>query len=283
MIARSVPTAGLAIEDYLVDVNRLQGKVAVITGAAGGLGSALSRLFVDEGGHLLMTDIDVDRGRALASELGPNASFARLDVSSEADWSAVIGRLVEEKGRVDVLVNNAAILLIGPILQFSASDPHFGGSQSTRVLLGRTDRGPSDGGRRRRIDHQHLVRRRYPRYAGRCRLRVDQMGSARNHRVAAVELGSSGVRVNAIPPGGMRTAMASPTVNVNMGLIPAEQIIDSWPLGRLSDPREVATSAVFLASDESSFCTGAEFIIDGGATAGPPYLDHHASTSVGTS
>ena len=264
-------------------MNRLHGKVAVITGAAGGLGSALSRLFVDEGAHLLMTDIDVDRGRALASELGQNASFAKLDVSSEADWSAVIGRLVEEKGRVDVLVNNAAILLVGPILQFSASD--FRALVEVNQLgcfLGVQTAGRAmvagGGGSIINISSVDGMQGT-PGVGGYASTKWAVRGIT---RVAAVELGRSGVRVNAILPGGMRTVMASPTVNVSMGLIPAEQIIDSWPLGRLSDPREVATCAVFLASDESSFCTGAEFIIDGGATAGPPYLDHHASTSVAT-
>jgi 3alpha(or 20beta)-hydroxysteroid dehydrogenase len=92
-------------------------------------------------------------------------------------------------------------------------------------------------------------------------------------RSAANELGQAGVRVNAIFPGGMATGMAAPEGNALMKIKPPEEIIGSWPLARIASPKEVAPLAVYLASEESSFCTGAEFVIDGGATTGPAYLD----------
>ncbi len=91
-------------------------------------------------------------------------------------------------------------------------------------------------------------------------------------KVAAAELGSLGIRVNAIHPGGMATAMATVGSNQAMKIKPAEEIIGGWPLGRLASPAEVASMAVFLAAEESSFCTGGDFVVDGGATVGPPYL-----------
>jgi 3alpha(or 20beta)-hydroxysteroid dehydrogenase len=94
-------------------------------------------------------------------------------------------------------------------------------------------------------------------------------------KVAAVELGPLGIRVNAIHPGGMATAMTVVGSNQAMKIKPAAEIIGGWPLGRLASPDEVARMAVFLAAPESSFCTGADFVVDGGATAGPPYLERN--------
>jgi 3alpha(or 20beta)-hydroxysteroid dehydrogenase len=260
-------------------MNRLDGKVAVVTGAAGGLGSALSRLFVAEGAEVILADVDTVRGEALARELGPAAAFARLDVSNEDEWNAVVDRIVRDKGRLDVLVNNAAILLVGPVLQFTAGDFRklmeinqlgcfLGVRTAARVMV------RQGGGSIINVASVDATQGT-PGVAAYASTKWAVRGIS---RVAAVELGRHRVRVNTIMPGGMRTAMVAPSINTNMGLLPAEQIIDGWPLGRLADPSEVAPIAVFLASDESSYCTGAEIVVDGGATAGPPYLDRRAPT-----
>ena len=256
-------------------MGRLQGKVALITGAAGGLGAALSRAFVAEGAHVIVTDVQDDAGRALANELGTSASFARLDVSSETAWAAVIDDGVRARGRIDVVVNNAAVLLPGPILDYSLSD--FRASIEVNQIgcflgvqaAGRAMIADGRGGSIINISSVDGLRG-MPGVAGYSSTKWAMRGIT---RVAAVEFGPSKVRVNAILPGGIRGAMAAPAINVKMRLRPAEQIVGGWPLGRLADPDEFAPLAVYLASDESAYCTGSEFVIDGGATSGPDYLD----------
>jgi len=257
---------------------RLQGKVALITGAAGGLGEALSRAFVAEGAHVVVTDVQLDAARALAGELGSAASFAPLDVANEAAWATTIGDVVRERGRIDVVVNNAAVLLPGPILDYSLSDYRtsvevnqigcfLGVQAAARAMI-------ADGGGGSIINISSVDGLRgTPGVAGYASTKWAVRGIT---RVAAVELGPRNVRVNAILPGGMTTAMASPAINLKMRLKTAEQIVGGWPLGRLAHPDEIAPLAVFLASDESAFCTGSEFVIDGGATSGPDYLDRTA-------
>jgi 3alpha(or 20beta)-hydroxysteroid dehydrogenase len=256
----------------------LQGKVALITGAAGGLGAALSRAFVAEGAHVVVTDVQHDGARAVADELGDAATFAPLDVTSEDAWKTTIEAVVRDRGRVDVVVNNAAVLLVGPILDYSASDFRtsvevnqigcfLGVQAGARAMIA-----DGRGGSIINIGSVDGLRGT-PGVAGYASTKWAVRGLT---RVAAVEFGPRKVRVNAILPGGMTTAMAAPAINVKMRLRPAEQIVGGWPLGRLAHPDEIAPLAVFLASDESAYCTGAEFVIDGGATSGPDYLDRSA-------
>ena len=263
------------MQTTFIAVTRLQGKVALITGAAGGLGAALARAFVAQGAHVIVTDVQLDAGRALADELGSSASFAPLDVTSETAWAATIDDVVREHGRVDVVVNNAAVLLVGPVVDYSVDDFRasvevnqigcfLGVQAGARAMIA-----GGGGGSIINIGSVDGLRGT-PGVAGYASTKWAVRGIT---RVAAVELGPSNVRVNAILPGGMKTTMTAPATNVKMRLKPAEQIVGGWPLGRMAHPDEIAPLAVFLASDESAFCTGGEFVIDGGATAGPDYLD----------
>jgi 3alpha(or 20beta)-hydroxysteroid dehydrogenase len=257
---------------------RLQGKVTLITGAAGGLGAALARAFAAEGAHVVVTDVQHERARAIASELGNAASFAPLDVSDEAQWSAVVDETVRAHGRLDVVVNNAAVLLVGPVLDYSTADfrksvdvnqigTFLGVKYAARAMIA-----VGNGGSIINIGSVDGLRGT-PGVAGYASTKWAVRGIT---RAAAVELGAQRVRVNAILPGGMSTAMSSPAINLAMRLKPAEQIVGGWPLARLADPSEIAPLAVYLASDESAYCTGAEFVIDGGQTSGPDYLDRRA-------
>jgi len=266
------------VETTFIAVMRLQGKVALITGAAGGLGKALARAFAAEGAHVVVTDVQLDAARALADELGAAATFAPLDVTSEEAWTTTISEVVHARGRIDVVVNNAAVLLPGPILDYPVSDYRtsievnqigcfLGVQAAARAMI-------ADGGGGSIINISSVDGLRgTPGVAGYASTKWAVRGIT---RVAAVELGPSNVRVNAILPGGMSTAMAAPAINLKMRLKTAEQIVGGWPLARLAHPDEIAPLAVFLASDESAFCTGSEFVIDGGATSGPAYLDRSA-------
>jgi 3alpha(or 20beta)-hydroxysteroid dehydrogenase len=258
-----------------VQVNRLEDKVAFVTGAAQGLGEAVAEAFVAEGARVVLVDVAVDAGQAVAERLGPAARFMALDVADEDGWRTAIDATLTDLGRLDVLVNNAAILRLGPLLEFTLKEYRelievnqigcFLGMQAASRPMVSAGRGS--------IINVASVDALYgtPGTLGYGSTKWAVRGMT---KVAAVELGAAGVRVNGIFPGGMNTQMTAPgTSNMRMKAKPATEIISSWPISRLAPPTEVAPLAVFLASDESSFCTGAEFVIDGGATAGPAYLD----------
>jgi 3alpha(or 20beta)-hydroxysteroid dehydrogenase len=255
-------------------VHRLKDKVAIVTGAARGLGEAIAEAFVAEGAHVVLVDV-LDSGHLVAERLGPTARYMTLDVSDEDGWRATIATTVADLGQLDILVNNAAILRLGPLRDFSLKEyrelvevDQFGcflGMQAASRPMLAAGRGSIINVAS--VDALHGA-------AGTLAYGATKWAVRGMTKVAAVELGPSGVRVNGIFPGGMATTMAAPASNnVQMRAKSASEIIAEWPISRLATPSEVAPLAVFLASEESSFCTGAEFVVDGGATAGPAYLD----------
>ena len=201
-------------------MGRLDGKVALVTGAARGQGAAEARLFVREGARVLITDVLDAEGEALARELGPAAQYRRLDVSREEEWSAAVAA-AEKMGPLNVLVNNAAILLAKSIADTTLAD--------------------------------------YQRVIG-----INQVGCFLGIR-AAIELGRHGIRVNSVHPGGIDTPMGNPT---GMPLDEMNQFYAHHAIPRVGRPEEVAYMALFLASDEASYCSGAEYLVDGGWSAG---------------
>ena len=254
-------------------MHRLENRVAIVTGAAHGLGEAIADAFVAEGARVIVTDVAEAAGQLVADRLGPTARFVAFDVADERGWQATIDATVTELGQLDILVNNAAILRLGPLVDFDIADYRalievnqlgcFLGMQLAARVMVAAGRGS--------IINVASVDALYgtPGTTGYAATKWAVRGMT---KVAANELGATGVRVNAIFPGGMATSMAAPEGNILMKVRPAEEIIGGWPMGRLALPREVAPLAVFLASDESAYCTGGEFVIDGGATAGPAYL-----------
>lgn len=238
---------------------RLDGKIIVITGAAQGQGAAEARLFSTEGATVILTDVKADDGRALASELG--ATFVSHDVSSAADWEAVMAHVASEHGRLDGLVNNAAIFernrlvnttedQLRRMLDVNVMSVFFGMRAAVPLM---TDR----GGAIVNISSVAGLRAAPGSFAyGASKWAVTGMT-----KTAAYELGSVGIRVNSIHPGFIDTGMLpqNETVRENMaGIV---------PLGRLADPDEVARLALYLVSDESSYSTGSEFVVDGGISA----------------
>lgn len=241
-------------------MSRLAGKVALITGAARGQGAAAARRFVAEGARVVLADVVDDEGKALADELG--AEYLHLDVSEEDDWAAVVAET-----RFTVLVNNAGVLHFAPLADTALADYErvirinqvgtFLGMRA--VIPGMIAAGGGSIVNTSSIEGLAAAPLLVAYTASKFAIR----GMT---KVAALELGDKGIRVNSVHPGMIDTQML-PTA---LGGIQVDltRIGRRVPLRRVGRAEEIASLLVFLASDESSYCTGAEFTADGGATAG---------------
>lgn len=240
---------------------RLAGKVALITGGTGGMGESHARAFVREGANVLIADIDDARGDELAEELGPGVRYVHLDVTSTEEWAAAVAVAVSNFGKLDVLVNNAGILAFSPIDEYSDDDWNriiainlTGAFKGIRAAL----RALKEAAPSSIINVSSTAGLKgFPNVAG---YNASKFGLRGLTKSAALELAAFGIRVNSVHPGNIATKMI-------------EGFFSEFPhvaMGRAGRPEEVAEVIVFLASDESSFATGAEFILDGGETAGLP-------------
>ncbi|MGH3716918.1 MAG: glucose 1-dehydrogenase [Micromonosporaceae bacterium] len=245
---------------------RLDGKVALITGAARGQGAAAARRYVAEGARVMIADILDEPGKELADELGEAARYRHLDVSSESDWADAMAELLEAYGRLDVLVNNAGILAFSALADTSLAEyerviriNQFGTFLGIRTaVVPMTEAG---GGSIVNISSveglagmPHLVAYTSSKFAVRGMTKV-----------AAIELAPKRIRVNSVHPGMIDTPMLPTALGgVEVDLEKAARRV---PLRRPGSAEEIANLVVFLGSDESSYCTGAEFVADGGVTA----------------
>jgi 3alpha(or 20beta)-hydroxysteroid dehydrogenase len=245
-------------------MGRLDGKVALITGGARGQGAAEGRLFAAEGAEVVLTDVLDTDGEKTAADI--RGQYYHHDVTSEADWASVIDRILESHGRLDVLVNNAGIWLTGRMTDTSLADyRRVIEVNQIGVFLGmQAASKPMMAARKGSIINISSI-------AG---LRNSGSGFAYGAskwavrgmtKTAARELGPYGVRVNSIHPGLIETAMLHQLPGVDSGRLDA--MTAGIPLGRIADATEVANLALYLASDESSYSTGSEFIVDGGMTS----------------
>lgn len=242
----------------------LTGKVAIVTGAARGQGEAEARLFAALGAEVVLTDVLVEEGQQVAESIGAAARFVHHDVGNETDWRTAVDTAVGEFGLVDVLVNNAAICKVVPL----AEQDTAGFEQMLRVnLIGaflgmQAVTGPmqaAGGGSIVNISSQAGVQG----LAGYTAYGASKWGLRGMSKVAAIELGPLGIRVNTVYPGMIDTPMiAHLEVERGLGGHPGA------PLTRVGTPEEVADVVAFLASDASSYITGADLTVDGGASAG---------------
>ncbi len=263
-------------------MGRLDGKACLITGAARGIGLACAQAFAAEGAFVLLTDFRDELGAAEASRIGERARYRRLDVRRESDWDAAVAELVAWRGRVDVLVNNAAITGFdpGPDGAIAAHDPEHATLAAWRavhetnldgVFLGcraaiRAMRAAGTGSIINMSSRSGVVG--IPGAAA----YASSKAAVRNHsKTVALYCAEQGlkIRCNSVHPGAILTPMweamlgEGPEREQNMRDFTADT-----PLGRFGTPAEVAALMVYLASDESAYTTGAEFTIDGGILAG---------------
>ena len=246
---------------------RLEGKVALITGAAMGQGAAEARLFAQHGARVAVTDI-ADTAD-VATELGDLALALSLDVTQESQWASAVAATVERFGRLDILVNNAGIGFpprpIGEeerehhdkVWAVNADGVYLGIRAVAPVM---STQGAGSIVNISSIDGLVGV-------AGMMSYTASKFAVTGMTRTAALELGPHGVRVNSIHPGVIATPMldAAPPETLER----LQRVLDRQPIPRMGTAEEVAYLALYLASDESSYCTGAQFVIDGGHLAGP--------------
>jgi len=241
-------------------MGRLDGKVALISGAARGQGATEARLFVEEGAKVLLGDVLDAEGKEVAAEIGDSAAFTHLDVTEEASWRAAVDEAESHFGPVSVLVNNAGVLSFGPIDQIELAEFQrvlrinlqgvFLGIKSVVASMERAGGGSivnisSSAGMQGLPMLGSYV--------------ASKWGVRGLTKTAAADLGHRGIRVNSVHPGGVDTPMIA-------GSDTTGRSYQRLPIPRIGSADEVARAVLFLASDESSYTTGAELTVDGGAT-----------------
>jgi 3alpha(or 20beta)-hydroxysteroid dehydrogenase len=245
---------------------RLEGRVALITGAAGGIGASTARCMAQEGAALLLTDANGDGAERLAEELGGAAAARAHDVSSEHDWAAVCAWALDLHGRVDVLVNNAGVFLAAPLADTSPADfRRVLDVNVTGVFLGMRTLAPgmAERGRGSIVNVSSVAGLMGSPYL--TAYSASKWAVRGMTKVVAKELARSGVRVNSVHPGQIDTDMNSRQRERTPELI--DRLIKGIPMRRIGTPEEVAQAVLYLASDESVYVTGSELAIDGGTSA----------------
>lgn len=242
-------------------MGRVEGKVALVSGGARGMGASHVRVLVREGAKVVIADLLDAEGAALAAELGDNATYIHLDVTEPEQWDAAVAHTTSTFGSLNVLVNNAGIANGAALHEFT--DQMWStiiGINLSGVFYGMRAAAPAlaAAGNASIINVSSVEGLRgSPGLHGYVAAKFGVRGLTKS---VAVELAAAGVRVNSIHPGLIETAMTTGIDATRLQI----------PLGRAAKPEEVSNLVLFLASDESSYSTGSEFVIDGGLTSHIP-------------
>ena len=253
-------------------MGRLDGKVALITGGARGMGKSHVRHFVAEGARVIFGDVLDDRGAAVAAALGAQSCrYVHHDVTSESDWAAAAAAAVEGFGRLDVLVNNAGVLKFASIADMPLADfRQILEVNAVGCWLGmKTAIEPMTAAGGGSIINISSIEG-FTGAAGLSAYSASKFAIRGMTKAAARELGQFGIRVNSVHPGGVLTRMALEAAGTFEHL-DGDAFLKSMPIGRFAEPGEISRLVAYLASDDSSYSTGSEFIADGGILSGPGY------------
>ncbi|MDB5763649.1 MAG: dehydrogenase [Herminiimonas sp.] len=245
---------------------KLHQKVAIVTGAAHGIGLACARRFVQEGAQVMFADVDATAGTAAAAQLGAAAAFCRTDVSLKTDVELLIGTTLATFGRIDILINNAGITHAADFLDLAEEDfdrvlrvnlksMFLCGQAAARVMV---RQGSGAIINMSSVNAVLAIPNQVP-YV------VSKGGINQLTRVMALGLAPYGIRVNAIGPGTIMTELAKQAVLSSDEA--RRKILSRTPLGRCGEPEEVAAIAAFLASDDASYMSGQTIYADGGRLA----------------
>lgn len=248
---------------------RLDNKVAVITGGAKGLGAEMAKRFVEEGAKVVITDLDTKSGEETAAKIGKNILFMKHDVSKKEDWQKVIKATLDNYGKINIVVNDAGVGMIGDVESMTED------MWNTTIAVNLTGtmwgvklgiEAMKDNGEKNSIINLSSV----DGLVGDANLlayNASKGGVRLLTKSAALHCAEKGydIRVNSIHPGYIMTPMVEAGLKQNPKAM--DYLASLHPMGRLGKPSEIANMALFLASDESSFSTGSEFVADGGYTA----------------
>jgi 3alpha(or 20beta)-hydroxysteroid dehydrogenase len=253
-------------------MGRLEGKVALITGGARGMGKSHVRHFVSEGARVVFGDVLDDRGAAVAAGLGEESCrYVHHDVTSEEHWAAAVAATLETLGQLDVLVNNAGVLKFASIADMPLADFRrilevnaVGCWLGMKAVIGPMS--TAGGGSIVNISSIDG----FTGAAGLSAYSASKFAVRGMTKVAAQELGRLGIRVNSVHPGGVLTRMTVESAGT-FDHVDGDTFVKSMPIPRFGEPVEISRLVAFLASDDSSYSTGSEFIADGGVLCGPGY------------
>lgn len=244
-------------------MGRVAGKVAIVTGAARGMGASHAERLIAEGASVVVADVLDDDGAATAARLGDKARYVHLDVTSAPEWKAAVEFAVREFGGLDVLVNNAGILIVASIEDFTEAQwdtimavnvkGQFLGIQAAIPALKESTKGPSI------VNISSIAG--FKGYESMPGYVASKWGVRGLTKQAALDLGKYGIRVNSVHPGTIETPMLA-----GVGGAPEGEV--KVALRRIGQPDEVSSAVLYLASDESSFSSGTEIVVDGGEMAG---------------
>ena len=243
-------------------MNKINDKIALITGGARGIGAATAKLFLEAGAIVIITDSDEQLGSKIASELGERCYFLPHDVSNEQSWTAVVSQIIQIYNRIDILVNNAGIFRVSGILDTSLSDwDLLVAVNQTGTFLGIKSIVPVMKNQKSGsiINLSSIAgisgNSRAPAYA------ATKWAVRGLTKSAALEFAEFGIRVNSVHPGLIKTRMMD---EIDQS---SEELDARVPIGRQGNPNEVAKMILFLASDDASHCSGHEFVVDGALKA----------------
>lgn len=251
-------------------MQRLAGKVALVTGGARGIGEGIVRRFVAEGAQVLITDVLEAEGKALAAELGAQTAYVSLDVTSASQWQAAIAEAEARFGKLNTLVNNAGIIVFKRLDDLSEAEIRriidinlIGTMLGSQLAIPAMER--AGGGAIINMSSADGI-------SGANSLTAycaSKFGVRGFTKALALELGPRGIRVNSIHPGGILTPMANPT-NIPRALYDRGYWI--YPAQKSGDPSDIGAAAAYLASDDAKYCIGTELSVDGGLNAGHYYM-----------